>query len=157
YPQSSKQPCAAAPYGGAGIVYPVNIGVHSQPGSGNIRVTGCRIVGDKAYSRIGVGLQPFLSNSSCSIDANDISGCMKGTSLAAGTSRACLAWYVNRNTIRDLGFSAGDDDQVDGMAVYGAFNANDNHAEIVGNDVSGFCHDGIDLFCTSGILVKDNY
>jgi hypothetical protein len=154
---SSPKPCAAAPYNGAGIVYPYNIGVHSNPGSGNIRVTGCRIVGDKTCSRIGVGLQPFLSNSSCSIDGNDISGCMKGISMDAGTSRAGLAWYVNRNTIRDLGFSAGDDDCVDGMDIYGAFNANGNHAEVVGNDISGFCRGGIDLFYTSGILVKSNY
>jgi hypothetical protein len=153
----SPKPCAAAPYNGASIIYPYNIGIYSSPGSGNIRVTGCRIIGDKAYSRIGVGLQPFFSNTSCSIDGNEISGCLKGISLDAGTSRTGLAWYINRNTIRDLGFSAGDNDFVDGMDVYGAFNVNGNHAEIVGNDISGFHRDGIDLFCGSGILVKNNY
>jgi parallel beta helix pectate lyase-like protein len=157
YPPGSPKPCAAAPYNGASIIYPYNIGVYSNSASGNIRVTGCRIVGDKAYSRIGVGLQSFLSSSSCSIDGNDIGGCMKAINMDAGTSRSGLAWYVNGNTIRDLGFSAGDDDYVDGMDIYGVFNANGNHAEVVGNDISGFCQDGIDLFYTSGILVKGNY
>jgi hypothetical protein len=156
-PPSPGKPCAAAPYGGKSILYPCNVGIHSTPGSGNLRVTGCRIVGDKAYSRIAVGVQPFLSNSSCSIDGNDISGCMKGIDMDAGTSRAGLAWYINRNTIHDLGFAAGDDDFVDGMDVYGVFNVNGNHAEMVGNDISGFCRNGIDLFRTSGILVRDNY
>ena len=77
--------------------------------------------------------------------------------MDARSSRTGLAWYVNRNTIRDLGFSAGDDDYVDGMDIYGAFHVNGNHAEIVGNDISGFCQDGIDLFYASGVLVKDNY
>ena len=153
----SALPCAAEPYRGASVVYPANIGIHSDAGSGNIRVTGCRIVGDKAYSRIGVGLRPFLSSSSCSVDGNDIGGCMRGIDMDAGTSRTGLAWHVNRNAIRDLGFSAGDDDCVDGLRIYGAFNVNGNHAEIVGNDISGFCRDGIDLSAASGALVKDNY
>jgi hypothetical protein len=157
YPPGSAKPCAAAPYNGASIVYPCNVGVFSNSGSGNVRVTGCRIVGDKAYSRIGIGLQPFAANTSCSIDGNEISGCLKGVSMDAGSSRTGLAWYVNRNTIRDLGFSAGDDDYVDGMDIYGAFNVNGNHAEVVGNDISGFCKDGIDLFYASGVLVKNNY
>jgi copper-binding protein NosD len=156
-PPDSPKPCAAAPYGGNSIIYPFNVGIHSNSGSGNIRVTACRIVGDKAYSRIGVGLQPFLSSSSCSIDGNDVSGCMKGVHMNAGTSRAGLAWHVSRNTIRDLGFSAGDDDCVAGIDIHGVFNANGNHAEIVDNDVSGFCRDGIDLSHASGILVKGNY
>jgi len=156
-PPGAPKPCAAPPYDGKSIVYPHNVGVCSNSGSGNIRVTACRIVGDKAYSRVGIGLQPFLSNSSCSIDGNDISGCMKGVHMNAGTSRAGLAWHVGRNTIRDLGFSAGDDDCVDGMNIHGVFNANGNHAEIVDNDVSGFCRDGIDLFHASGLLVKGNY
>jgi parallel beta helix pectate lyase-like protein len=157
YPPSSPKPCAAAPYHGASILYPYNIGVFSNSASGNIRITACRIAGDKAYSRIGIGLQPFGANTSCSIDGNDISGCLKAVNMDAGSGRTGLAWYVNRNTIRDLGFSAGDDDYVDGMDIYGAFNVNGNHAEIVGNDISGFCQDGIDLFYGSGVLVKDNY
>jgi Right handed beta helix region len=157
YAPGSAKPCAAAPYNGANIIYPYNIGVYSNSGSGNVRVTGCRIIGDKAYSRIGVGLQPFFSNTSCSIDGNEISGCLKAVNMDAGTSRTGLAWYINRNTIRDLGFSAGDDDYVDGMDIYGAFNVNGNHAEIVGNDISGFCQDGIDLFYGSGVVVKNNY
>jgi parallel beta helix pectate lyase-like protein len=157
YAPGSMKPCAAEPYNGASIIYPYNIGVYSNSGSGNIRITGCRIVGDKAYSRIGVGLQPFSSNTSCSIDGNEISGCLKAVNMDAGTSRTGLAWYINRNTIRDLGFSAGDDDYVDGMDIYGAFNVNGNHAEVVGNDISGFCQDGVDLFYGSGVVIKNNY
>jgi hypothetical protein len=157
YAPGSLKPCAADPYNGASIIYPYNIGIYSNSASGNIRVTGCHVIGDKAYSRIGIGLQPFGANTSCSIDGNEISGCLKGINMDAGSGRTGLAWYVNRNTIRDLGFSAGDDDYVDGMDIYGAFNVNGNHAEVVGNDISGFCQDGIDLFYASGVLIKNNY
>lgn len=156
-PPESSRPCAASPYGGRDVVYPRNVGVHSGASSGNLRVTGCRIIGDKAWSRVGIGLQPFLSNSSCSIEDNEICGCMTAIALDAGTSRAGLVWHIRRNTVRDLGFSAGDDDCVDGIAVRGVFSANRNQAEVVGNDVSGFCRNGIDLLCASGVLVKDNY
>jgi hypothetical protein len=156
-PSGGSAPCAAAPYNGATIVYPFNTGIFSNSASGNIRVTACRIIGGKAYSRIGVGLQPFGANTSCSIDGNEITGCMKAVNMDAGSGRTGLAWFVNRNTIHDLGFSAGDDDYVDGMDIYGSFNVNGNHAEVVGNDISGFCQDGIDLFYASGVLIKSNY
>ncbi len=156
-PPESPRPCAVAPYDGRDVLYPCNVGVHSSPGSGNLRIAGCRIVGDKAWSRVGIGLQPFLSNSSCSIESNEIRGCMTAIALDAGTSRAGLAWKIERNTIRDLGFSAGDDDFVDGIALRGVFSANRNRAEVLGNDVSGFCRNGIDLVRASGVLAKDNY
>ena len=156
-PRGGSAPCAASPYNGATIVYPINIGVYSNSGSGNVRITACRIIGDKAYSRFGLGLQPFSANTSCSIDGNDISGCLKGINMDAGSSRSGLAWFVNHNTIHDMGFSAGDNDYVDGMDIYGPFNTNGNYAEIVGNDISGVYQDGIDLFYASGVLVKNNY
>jgi hypothetical protein len=157
YPPGSPTPCAAAPYNGASVVYPYNIGIFSNSSGGNIRITGCTIIGDKNYSRMGVGLQPFGANTSCSIDGNVISGCLKGVNMDAGSGRTGIAWYVTRNTIRDMGFSAGDNDYVDGMDIYGAFNINGNHAEVVGNDISGFHQDGIDLFYGSGVLIKNNY
>jgi hypothetical protein len=156
-PPGGKAPCKAAPYNGATIFYPYNTGIFSNSSSGNIRVTGCRIIGNKVYSRIGVGLQPFAANTSCSIDGNELSGMLKAINMDAGSSRSGLAWYVNKNTIKELGFSAGDNDFVDGMDVYGRFDINGNYAEIVGNDIAGFYQDGIDLFYASGVLVRANY
>jgi hypothetical protein len=156
-PSGGMATCSAAPYNGMKIYYPMNTGIFSNSGSGNIRITGCRIIGNKQWSRIGIGLQPFSPNTSCLIDGNEISGVLKGINMDAGASRTGLSWSINRNTIRDLGFAAGEDDFVDGMDVYGRFDINGNYAEIVSNDISGFQQDGIDLFYASGVIVKSNY
>jgi len=158
YPPGDLVPCNAEPYNGISIYYPQNIAIFSNNGSRNIRITGCTIVGNGKNSRAPIGLQGGGGKPSIiMIDGNDISGFLKGINMSFGQHNVDLAVSIRNNKIHDLGFSDGDHDFVDGIVCYADFNNRNQSCEIVGNDISGFYQDGVDLFYAGGVLVKDNY
>jgi hypothetical protein len=158
YPPGNLTHCNESPYDGIAIYYPQNVAIFSNNGSRNLRVSACVIIGDGESNRTAIGLQGGGGKSSIvTIDENDISGFLKGIQMSFGQSNRDLAVSIRNNRIHHLGFAAGHNDFVDGIVCYGDFNNRNQSCEIVGNDVSGFFQDGIDLFYGGGVLVKDNY
>ena len=158
YPPGGLTPCADATYAGVAIYYPQNTAIFSNEGSRNLRISGCTISGNEANSRVAVGLQGGAGKSSAiTIDDCDISGFLKGVMMSFGRVTQNLKVLIAGNKIHDLGFADGDNDFVDGIVCYGEFSGSARSCEIVGNDVSGFYQDGIDLFYAGGVVVKNNF